>query len=140
MNAATYMFPPVRSAKDGVTDDAVRFTAEEAGKARAKADMYRLSKEEFEIRLKALHEGRDDFMGGEEECERTPDEKMGCMAGRSSFWMTWDGRMTPCGMMNEPVARPFEIGFRMHGRQSIRRRMRFCCHRNARTARSVLRV
>ena len=50
-------------------------------------------------------------MGGEEECERTPDEKMGCMAGRSSFWMTWDGRMTPCGMMNEPVARPFEIGF-----------------------------
>ena len=94
-----------------MTDDEVRFTAEEAGKARAKADMYRLSKEEFAIRLKALHEGRDDFMGGEEECERTPDEKMGCMAGRSSFWMTWDGRMTPCGMMNEPVARPFEIGF-----------------------------
>lgn len=111
MNAATYMFPPVRSAKNGVTDDEVRFTAEEAGKARAKADMYRLSKEELAIRLKALHEGRDDFMGGEEECERTPDEKMGCMAGRSSFWMTWDGRMTPCGMMNEPVARPFEIGF-----------------------------
>lgn len=111
VNAATYMFPPVRSAKDGVTDDEVRFTAEEAGKARAKADMYRLSKEELAIRLKALHEGRDDFMGGEEACERTPDEKMGCMAGRSSFWMTWDGRMTPCGMMNEPVARPFEIGF-----------------------------
>lgn len=111
VNAATYMFPPVRSAKNGVTDDEVRFTAEEAGKARAMADKYRLSKEEFEIRLKALHEGRDDFMGGEEECERTPDEKMGCMAGRSSFWMTWDGRMTPCGMMNEPVARPFEIGF-----------------------------
>ncbi len=22
-----------------------------------------------------------------------------------------DGRTTPCGMMNEPVARPFEIGF-----------------------------
>lgn len=85
VNAATYMFPPVRSAKNGVTDDEVRFTAEEAGRARAMADMYRLSKEELAIRLKALHEGRDDFMGGEEECERTPDEKMGCMAGRSSF-------------------------------------------------------
>lgn len=58
-----------------------------------------------------MDEGRATYMEEEEECERIPDEKMGCMAGRSSFWLTWDGRMTPCGMMNEPVARPFEEGF-----------------------------
>ena len=111
VNAATYMFPPVRSAREGVPNEEVRFTPEEAGKARAKAELYNMKEEEKSIRLKALHEGRATFMEEEEECGRTPDEKMGCMAGKSSFWVTWDGRMTPCGMMNEPVARPFEEGF-----------------------------
>ncbi len=111
VNAATYMFPPVRSAREGVPNEEVRFTPEEAGKARARAELYSMSEEEKFIRLKALHEGRATYMEEEEECERIPDEKMGCMAGRSSFWLTWDGRMTPCGMMNEPVARPFEEGF-----------------------------
>ena len=111
VNAATYMFPPVRSAREGVPNEEVRFTPEEAGCARARAEMCAMEKEELALRLKALHEGRSEFLGQDEECERTPDEKMGCMAGRSSFWITWDGRMTPCGMMNEPVARPFEEGF-----------------------------
>ncbi len=111
INTATYMFPPVRSAREGVPNEEVRFTAEEAGKARARAELCNMRKEEMPIRLKALHEGRCEFMRPEEECERTPDEKMGCMAGRSSFWITWDGRMTPCGMMNEPVTRPFDDGF-----------------------------
>lgn len=33
-----------------------------------------------------------------------------CSAGRSSFWITWDGRMTPCGIMDHVVAYPFETG------------------------------
>ena len=111
VRAATYMFPPVRNAKDGIVDEAVRFTPEEAGTARAKAELYGMREEEISFRLKALHAGRNEFMCGDEDCSRTPDEKMGCMAGRSSFWITWDGRMTPCGMMNEPVTRPFETGF-----------------------------
>ena len=111
VSAETYMFPPVRSAKEGAVDEVVRFTPEEAGTARAKAELYGMREEEISFRLKALHAGRNEFMCGDEDCSRTPDEKMGCMAGRSSFWITWDGRMTPCGMMNEPVTRPFETGF-----------------------------
>ncbi len=111
VNAATYMFPPVRSAREGAPNEEVRFTPEEAGRARARVEICGMEKKELEIRLKALHEGRGEFLCQEEECERNPDEKMGCMAGRSSFWITWDGRMTPCGMMNEPVTRPFEDGF-----------------------------
>lgn len=111
VNGATYMFPPVRSAREGVPNELVRFTPEEAGKARARSELCSKEKDELARRLKALHEGRNEFMMDDEECERCPDEKMGCMAGRSSFWITWDGRMTPCGMMNEPVARPFEDGF-----------------------------
>lgn len=90
VNAATYMFPPVRSAREGVPNEEVRFTPEEAGKTRARAEMCSLNSEALVKRLKALHEGRDEHLDQEEECERSPDEKMGCMAGRSSFWITWD--------------------------------------------------
>lgn len=34
-----------------------------------------------------------------------------CNAGSSSFWMTWDGRMLPCGALEEPALLPLEIGF-----------------------------
>lgn len=111
VRSATYMFPPVRNAREGMTDEAVRFTPKEAGRARFLSELYDLSEERMNYRLKALHAGQKDLTDLDEECERTADEKMGCMAGRGSFWITWDGRMTPCGMMNQPVTRPFEIGF-----------------------------
>lgn len=34
-----------------------------------------------------------------------------CSAGRSNFWITWDGGMTPCSIMENPVTRPLEAGF-----------------------------
>ncbi len=34
-----------------------------------------------------------------------------CNAGSSNFWITWDGRMVPCGAMEEPVAYPLKTGF-----------------------------
>lgn len=34
-----------------------------------------------------------------------------CSAGRSEFWVTWDGKMTPCGLIDEPATLPFKDGF-----------------------------
>lgn len=34
-----------------------------------------------------------------------------CSAGKSEFWITWDGRMTPCGTMALPVVIPLKTGF-----------------------------
>lgn len=34
-----------------------------------------------------------------------------CNAGSSGFWITWDGRMLPCGAMEEPVTYPLKTGF-----------------------------
>lgn len=34
-----------------------------------------------------------------------------CAAGKCGFWITWDGRMTPCVLMDEPYTLPFENGF-----------------------------
>jgi len=38
-------------------------------------------------------------------------DAFGCGAGKCSFWITWDGRMTPCGLMDEPSTFPFKNGF-----------------------------
>lgn len=111
ISSSTYMFPPVRSAMDGIPDEATRFTPEEAGAARAKSEVLTLDPQLLRYRLRRLHSGCTDAEPMEENCERLPDEKMGCMAGKASFWVTWDGRMTPCGMMNHPVAYPFQTGF-----------------------------
>jgi radical SAM protein with 4Fe4S-binding SPASM domain len=45
------------------------------------------------------------------ECSADLDEGVACRAGYSSFWMTWDGRMLPCGMMPGPEAFPLKEGF-----------------------------
>ena len=34
-----------------------------------------------------------------------------CGASNSSCWITWQGRMTPCGMISEPYTLPLERGF-----------------------------
>jgi radical SAM protein with 4Fe4S-binding SPASM domain len=45
------------------------------------------------------------------ECIVDEGDGIRCKAGVTSFWMTWDGRMTPCGMMTTPVVYPLEVGF-----------------------------
>ncbi|MBQ7857633.1 MAG: radical SAM protein [Oscillospiraceae bacterium] len=107
---ATYMFPPVRKAGDRSEYPAVRLTAEESGIARARAEMLTFPHEELEYRLRCAHTGCLEMWDGED-CQRVADEKMGCMAGKASFWVTWDGTMTPCGMMNAPKTQPLTDGF-----------------------------
>lgn len=105
-----YMFPPVRRT-DGCVEDGARFLPEEAGKCQVKADRLKLGQERFEARVKALHRGIR-CMEEEDECIRDTEKSISCMAGNAAFWMTWDGRMLPCGMMNNPCFYPLEIGFK----------------------------
>lgn len=107
-SAATYMFPPVRNHREGECDEAVRLDPVESGQARAKAELLLTDPELLRHRLQAL---RGDCPEPEAECTRTPEEPLGCMAGRASFWIAWDGTMTPCGLMTRPGALPFETGF-----------------------------
>jgi MoaA/NifB/PqqE/SkfB family radical SAM enzyme len=36
---------------------------------------------------------------------------MQCLAGRSQFWITWNGSMTHCAILSQPATAPFEDGF-----------------------------
>lgn len=44
-------------------------------------------------------------------CELDNGEPMSCLAGRCQFWLTWNGAMTPCGMLTQPAVYPFRDGF-----------------------------
>ena len=34
-----------------------------------------------------------------------------CQAGKTGFWMAWDGRIIPCGLLDTPSSNPLELGF-----------------------------
>ena len=44
-------------------------------------------------------------------CDLDLGDPMQCLAGRSQYWITWNGNMTPCAMLTRPVTFPFEQGF-----------------------------
>lgn len=97
----TYMFPPIRRKPDSVGEND-RFTPEEA--ARYNLQSYRLiyGEQYYRGRLEAIVKGAIPPPGLDESCVDPLDGQIRCRAGKAAFWMTWDGWMTPCGMMPEP--------------------------------------
>lgn len=104
LQVATYMFPPVR--KDGAfTGKNDRFSPADAAYYMAYADYLTLGKERFLAQEGQLPEP---FEPGEN-CE---GDGVRCRAGKCSFWITWQGKMTPCGMFPERDApNVFEMPF-----------------------------
>ncbi len=90
LQVATYMFPPVR--KDGtLTGKNDRFSPKDAAYYMAYADYLTLGKERFLAQEGQLPE----IFDPEEGCG---GDGVRCRAGKCSFWITWQGRMIPCGM------------------------------------------
>jgi radical SAM protein with 4Fe4S-binding SPASM domain len=105
----TYLYPPVR-VDGGHGDNKARFSPEKAAYYEVMCDKQRFDHETFVKRTAAICRGIK-TVNPDEDCEGIPSEGIMCRAGRSSFWMTWDGRMMPCGMMLEPVTYPLRDGF-----------------------------
>ena len=104
VKASSYMYPPVRSRNSADN----RLTAEEAARCSVEWDLLRFTPEEFAqraVNMNALTSVEC------RECTADLDEGVSCRAGHSAFWVTWDGRMMPCGMMPYPTAYPLEVGF-----------------------------
>lgn len=107
---STYMFPPVRRDPTmiGVNQ---RFTPQEAAKCQMRYLQQYRGEEAYLGYLKRVSEGYAEPLGLEEDCQDPTDGKVRCRAGRASFWITWDGWLTPCGMMLEPKADLQELTF-----------------------------
>ena len=107
VRASSYMYPSVRvnGGRFGCGD---RLSPEEAAACRVRWDELRLSREEFLQRAEAL---RNLAAVDVPECPVEGDAGVRCRAGSTSFWMTWDGRMLPCGMLPHAGVKPLEMGF-----------------------------
>lgn len=107
VRASSYMYPSVRTNGEqyGVSD---RFSAKESAESMVEWDKIRYTKEEFVLRAQNLMNLKGDM---QENCPVEVEEGVRCRAGSSSFWMTWDGQMRPCGMMLTPTTYPLEVGF-----------------------------
>lgn len=102
-----YNFPPTRRCR---TEDFSRMAPEDVGRMIARRE-YRLRGAES---LDTLANGilRSVELCRERQCCPTPEgEGIRCFAGRSQFWIAWNGDMTPCGMLDAPKATPLSEGF-----------------------------
>lgn len=109
IQAATYMFPPVRACEHGCFA-ADRLTAREAAEAQMVYDRSRFTPEELRKRWEKQLAGIR-VADPDKECQELPTERIRCRAGSSTFWLTYDGHMRPCGMMTTPTANVREMGF-----------------------------
>jgi len=98
VSSTTYMFPPVRVNQCRFGESPARFDAEEAAFYMLKCREQYLTPEQ--LRDKAAFDLPDD-----DSCSSDVQEGMRCRAGRSAFWITWDGRMLPCGVPSEGLFR-----------------------------------
>ena len=107
VRASAYMYPPVR-VNGEVYGSNKRLSPTEAAQKEVEWDRLRFSDEEFALRAdNIIH-----LMGKEQEgCPLEEGEGITCRAGSTTFWVTWDGKMTPCGMMTGPVVYPVRDGF-----------------------------
>jgi radical SAM protein with 4Fe4S-binding SPASM domain len=107
VRASSYMYPPIRL-PDGSYGCGNRLSAEDAAHCSVKWDTLRFTPEEFAQRACGMRELTSACRDG---CPMEEGEGIACRAGSSSFWITWQGKMLPCGMMTEPVADLRQLSF-----------------------------
>lgn len=95
-----YMFPPIRR-DQSMTGRNERFTPEEAAYYRLKSYRLQFGEEQYLKYLENIEKGFVPPVGVDESCMDPVDGKIKCRAGNASFWATWDGWLTPCGLMTE---------------------------------------
>ena len=104
IDVTTYMFPPIRKSAAMTGRNDARFTPEQAAAYRLEVFRRQSTPEQYEQLLRQVREGTIPPPGLDEHCVDPADGKIRCRAGKATSWITWDGYMTPCGLMPEPRA------------------------------------
>lgn len=99
----TYMFPPMRREREE-TDS--RFTPEEAAKMFMRRSRCQFAPDTL-VEMFQKEQTRAD-----QEDWGSQEEHMRCRAGRCGFWISWEGKMSACGLLPFPlITEPFEEPF-----------------------------
>ena len=107
VQATTYMYPPVRINGERYGEAPARFNSSDAAK-------YMLRCREQHMTPEQLCRSAMNFCFDEEDENVSSLEGSGmrCRAGKTAFWVTWDGRMLPCGMFPQEGYRIGNVGFK----------------------------
>lgn len=110
LRVATYMFPPARRI-GRETEFTDRLTPQECAYYQVLSDWYQLTPEQFG-RL-ASNAGKYQELTPEmlADAAEKPAQKMGCLSGRCSYWVDWQGNLSGCGMMDYPAISLKETSF-----------------------------
>ncbi len=121
LQVASYMFPPLRADeaagercgkheeicgvpplfRDEKAHMSARMTPETAGNVRFAYDRFRFDEETLAKRMRGMLAGKP-VPDPDDECQELPTERIRCRAGSTTFWITYNGEMRPCGMMTTP--------------------------------------
>lgn len=103
---SSYLFPAIRLSEDTCGSNPGRMEAEEAGAYLVRRERLLSNKEEFQKRAQWVLQRS--APSSDSASEGLP---MQCLAGRASFWLTWDGKMRPCGLFDRIEMDVREVGF-----------------------------
>lgn len=103
---SSYLFPPIRLDEQTCGNNPGRLAAEEAGAYMVRRERLLSDDEEFLKRAQWALQQSAAF--NQSSSEGLP---MQCLAGRASFWLTWDGKMRPCGLFDRIEMDVREVGF-----------------------------
>lgn len=107
IQATSYMFPPLRKDKTKIGQNN-RFNAEDAALYGAYISAYSNGFDRFK---EYIESGQLALYDADDDCGVVEGDHMRCRAGITSFWMTWEGKMLPCGMIPDGGLDPWEVGF-----------------------------
>lgn len=109
VQATSYMFPPLRRDKSMVGKND-RFSPEDAAYYSAKIESLLNGEDAF---LEKVNSSDYPVLSSdlEEHCDAAEGEGIRCRAGKCSFWVTWEGKLLPCGMIPDSGVNVFEDCF-----------------------------
>lgn len=93
IRTTAFVFPPVRNKQNAESD--IYLSQKEMGILSAKFDSLTMDQERIKRRQNYIHKCLSVTYG-----EEAIEKKLSCMAGRGSFWISWNGEMYPCGMLD----------------------------------------
>lgn len=104
LKPTAYNYPRLRvNGKAGQNE--ARLSPSQAAECAVASDLIRFDTDTFCQRAERLLQKAD------ENTQTEPFTKIRCRAGRCAYWITFDGKMRPCGMMTEPQTFPLRDGF-----------------------------
>lgn len=110
LQITTYMFPPLRRDETQIGRND-RFEPDEAAYELARAQFLQYGKDSIE---RSLEQSEEMMKNEDEDCQLSlskEGDKVLCTAGRGSFWITWKGDLSACGMIPHQGNSVFDTGF-----------------------------